>query len=191
MERGDNDNLVTTHINNQREALYRRAPFPLYGLPSEYTGTRALGETGTTDDDDTEIIDYLGLTHGRHDGPADAPRLDVITTRAGAALDPVDLLADHAGVFPSPHDQARSLDLAGMLTAACGPLTPITTTVIIAGTAFEATGVQSGNHWFLQADLGTHLVIVAGTHWPTAHLALDEIDDLGPYMNGTRQLLRR
>lgn len=64
MERAQpDDQRVVTHVA-ERAALYRRAPFPVYGLAASFEGARTLGESATAEEDGKETVEYLGLSHG-------------------------------------------------------------------------------------------------------------------------------
>jgi hypothetical protein len=89
-----------------------------------------------------------------------------------------------------PGDSA-SVDLAGLVTAAAGPITAITQQVTIDRSSVETRGIRAGVFWVLETDFGSHHVSVAAGNWSTDDLRLERISDLGPYFAGTRQLLSR
>jgi hypothetical protein len=117
-------------ISPEREALYRRAPFPLYGLPPSFQGRRALGESATTEEDGQETIEYLGLSHGSHEDD-DQPHIDVITATPEGAPDALDVLAAEAAVVLVPTDGAGEMIQA--LVDAQGPVQRIARQLLVDG----------------------------------------------------------
>lgn len=186
MERARNDQLVISHIA-KRDALYRHAALPLYGLPASFEGPRALGESAITEEDGVESVEYLGLTHGRqHESE---PHIHVITATAHGAPEPLEVLAGQAGVVLSPG--WRAADTIQALVDARGPVRRITRSLLIDGQAIEAGGFEAGRHWILQAPAGEYVVTVAGSNYPSEGVTLVRVTSVDDYVAGTRQLLGR
>jgi hypothetical protein len=183
MEHARNDQLTTTHVA-ERAALYRRAPFALYGLANAFEGLRALGESATTEEHGRETIEHLGLAHGSQRDD-DQPHVDVITATRGGAPDPLEALAAEAGVVMPP----EAADASEALARAQGPVRHITRRLVVEGRAVEASGFEAGRCWILQAPVGEQVVTVAGSNYPSEGIALARITNLDEYIEGTRQLL--
>lgn len=185
MERAQNDRLVATYIA-QREALYRRAPFPLYGLPPSFEGPRAFGESAVTEEDGYETVEYLGLAHGSQRD--DAPHLDVITATVEGAPDTLDALAAGVGVTLVPGSRPGAMTEA--LVESHGRVHRITRDLLVDGQPVEASGFEVDRYWVLQARVGDQVVTAAATSWPTEDLTLVRVPNLDSYIEGSRQLLR-
>lgn len=186
MERAQpDDQLVVTHVA-ERAALYRRAPFPLYGLDASFDGPRALGESATTEEDGEETVEYLGLSHGSQKDD-EQPHIDVITATPEGTPEPLELLAGEAGVVLPPSAQAA--DITQALVGTAGPVRRITRHLALDGQAVEATGFEAGRSWILQAHAGDQIVIVAGSNYPSEGIALVRVTNLDDYVAGTKELL--
>jgi hypothetical protein len=190
VERAHDDHarqLIAQHLAD-REARYRQAPFPLYGLTTGFESARMLGQSVVVEEDGVERVEYLGLAYGydKHDDAE--PHVDVITAIPGGAPDPIELLVGHTGAVLPPGWRAD--DAMQALVAAHGPVQPITRRILIAGRPVDANGFETGQSWVLQATVDEHVVTVAATDYPNDSIALTPVTNLDDYIAGTQALLR-
>jgi hypothetical protein len=188
MERARNPDpeLLSTHLA-ERERLYRSAPLTLYGLPASFQGPRALGESAVVEEDGGTIVEYLGLAHG---GPGEQqPRVDVISALETAAPDPVDVLAAEADAVLPPGSGPKDT-LEGLL-ASGGELRRITAQLMLDGEAVAASGLEAGWSWVLQGHHRGQVITVVGSNYSSDGVVLERVNDLEPYLAGTRRALGR
>ena len=171
----------------ENERLYRRAPFPLYGLSPHWQGERLLGdsEESSITSLDSGLVESRGLQLGlMHGNPLDVADLHVVSS-VGVQRPPLAwLLSTQVGRRPgstlaeeeSPFDSQARAD-----TVSLG--------VNYEFVVFEI--LQGRGGWVARADRVDHLLTLESDGFPIEDVALHIITDLEPYIRGRRQLLER
>jgi hypothetical protein len=174
------------------EARFRRAPFPLYGLPSSWEGGRFLGGAGWGGVRGRVRTHHLSLVHGvliegeepilvvetalpEEPGGGDPLRIlgeYLWRGRANDVPDAVELLRRR---WPHPH------------VAELSPLPSRTKHVISVEGRPEAFDVLSQpDRWVARARVEGFDVTLEGVEFPPEGVSLVRITDLTPYILGTR-----
>jgi hypothetical protein len=180
--------------HKETERRFRRAPFPLYGLPPSWKGGRFLGGSGWSNDQGQETVHELSLVHGAA-VEGRGPTLVVQTATPGwRAADGVLLhFADFLwhGDATTPAQAMVLLREEAMTTEEHHDLTPLPVRGIadisiedrlIPFDVFFGNGV-----WVGRANVGSNVVTVRGREWDFKGLSLVLILDIEPYIDGTRR----
>jgi hypothetical protein len=174
------------------EARFRRAPFPLYGLPFSWEGGRFLGGAGWGGVRGRVRTHHLSLVHGvliegegpilvvetalpEEPGGGDPLRIlgeDLWRGRANDVPEAVELLRRR---WPHPH------------VAELSPLPSRTKHVISVEGRPEAFDVLSQpDRWVARARVEGFDVTLEGVTFPPEGVSLVRITDITPYILGTR-----
>jgi hypothetical protein len=171
------------------EARFRSAPFPLYGLPPSWTGSRFLGGGWWGGPPGRERTKSLSLVHGtlvQGEGPILSVETGSDFSIGGSVLLSVagmvwegrsasvaDAVAQQTRADPNPDALAR-------LPAR----TELEFNVDTVRNSFDA--FVDGDEWVARAEIGTHFVTVEGHSFDPADVALVHVTDIEPYILGTR-----
>jgi hypothetical protein len=158
-------------------ARFRRAPFPLYGLPASWVGMRYLeGAMTAWSRGRSEAVVAARLGHG--DPVARAGAWLVVTV---TSIDP------EVGRTLATIRRRLVQELHGVADRAAEPAgTSVTLTVDGQPTGFE--WYAAGRHWAAVAEVGSAVVSLRSRDLPVAEVELVRVTDLGPYLAGQRQL---
>jgi hypothetical protein len=190
------DRAVQRERRDQVER-FRRAPFPLYGLPPAWPGPRYLGGwEGSWSKGGGPVTTALDLGHG--DPLADqGPQL-----RVEVRVDP-----DQAGrppgarrwrrrrlaedlwlaAAPATHDVAEHIEQVAAARRRPDPAwSPVPIPVDGRPVAFE--WLAQGRHWVAVADLAHQTLVLQARDLPVDQVELVRVADLDPYVEGTRRL---
>lgn len=185
----------TKELHDRMEERFRAAPFPLYGLPPSWIGGRYLGggEWGT--DRGQERIRALSLVHGvlvRGDGQ------ELIVETSSPQSVGGGWLANAAGMVWSGF--SSSIEEA---VAEVHPGDPIGRQESLpaparAGLNFDVDGAATSfdvflhdDEWVARAEIRDHWLTVEGRPFDPADVTLVRIQDIDPYILGTRQFNER
>ncbi len=166
------------------EALFRSAPFPLYGLPRWYEGHRYLGGSYASGMDAVA----LSLLHGsRHEGE---PALDVETSRLkkGHGGGPMRVLADIYWDIRDADpvaiaDRLRAMDLE---PASLDDVSRSSERISVDGATSAFAVISRDEDWVARTEVDGRLLTIDGWAFPLASVELVRIDDVLPYVEGSR-----
>lgn len=173
--------MLEVSLDNQL-SMFRAASIPAYGLPSDWIGTRSLGEseivTGhetTIRDDQRRVTEHYSLTlqlvHGDR-RLAGQPYIAVGSSTGGGSPDLVRLFRD-------------------VSTEEWNITEPCEWVAQVAGRAVRLSGRKAGQCYVGSVAIADHFVMIACrdcTQWDTPPV-LDVIHDLSPYIQGRREQL--
>jgi hypothetical protein len=170
----------------ENERLYRRAPFPLYGLSPHWQGERLLGdgEESSITSLDSGLVESRGLQLGlMHGNPLDVADLHVVSS-VGVHRAPLAwLLSTREGRRPAtlPEEVSPFESQA--------PADRVSLEVNHEFVVFEILRGRGG--WVARADRVDHLLTLESDGFPIEDVALHIITDLEPYIRGRRQFMER
>ncbi len=175
------------------EDRFRHAPFPLYGLPSSWTGDRKLGGgTWGTDPHGKESVEALSLVHGSN-VEGRGPSLFVETSVPSDGVYGggwLRLVAERVwvGMCATIEEARREEDAIepGAPWSEPKRATPQRDDVIIPVEAVPTDfhTYRSGNEWVARATVGGYDITVQGYGFDPAGVELVRISDIEPYVHG-------
>jgi hypothetical protein len=176
---------------------FRAAPFPLYGLPPAWPGTRYLGgwEGGWTKGQ-RPVTTALSLAHG--DPLTDqGPELRVETRVEQVDTEQVMTerhqsrrhLAEELWLRAAPpaHDLAEHVEWFAAARRRPDPAWS-QVTIPVAGRPVAFAWLAEGRHWVARAELDDRLLTLHGRDLPVESVELVQVADLEPYFQGQRRL---
>jgi hypothetical protein len=184
--------------HEQEVERFRAAPFPLYGLPVAWPGSRQLGGwEGGWAKGQRPVTTALSLAHG---GPLaeEGPQLRVevraervepelgMTVRVQSRRHLAENLWLEAA--PQARDPAEHFDQLAAARRRPDPAwSPVT--IPVDGRPVAFAWLAEGRHWVAQADLDDHTLTLHGRDLPVESVELVRVSDLEPYIQGHRRLL--
>lgn len=175
------------------EARFRRAPFPLYGLPSSWEGGRFLGGAGWGGVRGRVRTHHLSLVHGvliEGEGPILVVETALPEEPGGGG--PLRILGEElwrgsANDVPEAVELLRRRWVGHPHVADLSPLPSRTKHVISVEARPEAFDVLSQpDRWVARARVEGFDVTLEGVEFPPEGVSLVRITDLTPYILGTR-----
>lgn len=176
------------------EARFRSAPFPLYGLPSSWSGARFLGGGWWGGMRSRERTKALSLVHGtlvQGEGPiVTVETASEFSIGGGRLLSTAGMV--WAGRSPSIEEAFEELTRDDPHRDVPDPL-PVRTELVFSvdGVPASFDAFVDGDGWVARAEVGSSFVTVEGSSFDPAGVALVEITDIEPYVLGTRRFYER
>ncbi len=185
------------HERRSAEERFRRAPFPLYGLPLSWQGGRFLGGCGWgSDRSGKETIHALSLLHGfvvQSEGPSFSVESAVPNSTGGGGDLRLVAEALWRGRASTVGDAVDTLtrdwgDPPGELF----PL-PVRAHVVvpIQSQAISFDVLTQSNRWVGWAEANGCWITLEGRRFDLEGLALVQVVDLDPYILGSRSFEER
>jgi hypothetical protein len=178
----------------RREERFRSAPFPLYGLPESWQGLRCLGGGSWSE----TTVEALSLVHGVPVA-GNGPILAVETSTSGAVGgDAFEMLAQDLWRWPGSTVQevleewkASSRGqrlLKDLLEHAPDPGLPSRSTASfrVQDRIVDFATLQRQGRWVARAEVDGFVVRLDAHDFPMQGVELVRIDDVEPYVNGSR-----
>jgi hypothetical protein len=186
---------IAARKRRKMEIRFRRAPFPLYGLPLSREGGRFLGGGGWGTHRGRETIHALSLVHGvliKGEGPMlvvetavpDATggggelRMLAEAVWSGRAEDLPSAIGSFAEQWGEPFDDPRPVSHAELVVPVDG--TPVT---------FDMVSQQG--RWVGRAGVDGFALTVEGDRLDADAIELVTITDVEPYIRGSREFDER
>lgn len=172
------------------ETRFANAPFPLYGLPPDWEGTRFLGGGWWGGSPGREQTKALSLVHGTNiqgDGPMLAVETSSEPSTGGDVLETVAGMI-RSGHAPDVRGAIEDLDGTGMARGhdPAGVRRDRREFVVDSdATTFDL--LAYGEEWVAWAEVGRVLVMVTGNPFDPNDVELVRVTDLEPYVHGSRQ----
>jgi ribosomal protein L37E len=183
--------------HRQEVERFRAAPFPLYGLPTSWSGPRHLGGWGERWDQRRRrpVTTALSLAHGQplaEEGPQ--LRVEVESYREGEQVRPGGSerrrgLAEELWweAAPTAHDVAQRWDQ--VVAAHRRPDSGWSrVTIPVDGRPVGFQWLAEGRHWVAHAELEDRTLTLHGRDLPVGSVELVRVLDLEPYIQGQRRL---
>jgi hypothetical protein len=175
------------------EARFRRAPFPLYGLPSSWEAGRFLGGAGWGGVRGRVRTHHLSLVHGvliEGEGPILVVETALPEEPGGGGPLRIlgeDLWRGRANDVPGAMELLRRRWVGHPHVAELSPLPSRTKHVISVEARAEAFDVLSQpDRWVARARVKGFDVTLEGVEFPPEGVSLVRITDITPYILGTR-----
>jgi hypothetical protein len=176
-------------MRRDRQAMaerFRAAPFPLYGLPASFTGLRSLGGSGSRGARGKRpVVTSLSLAHG-----------DPAAKRGPQLVVEVQAEPDGGGAGPAPGPELRSALAegpswaggAGRRPGRAGDPAWSEVAIPVEGRPASFELLAMGRHWAAWAELDGRTVILRARDLAAEEVELVRVDDVEPYVEGTRRL---
>ncbi|HTG47924.1 MAG TPA: hypothetical protein VK646_09740 [Actinomycetota bacterium] len=178
----------------ETEARFRKAPFPLYGLPTPWVGPRLLGGADTMSRGGGRArTTALSLVHGTNAADGDPWLVVESSPEPSVGGGWFQIVARMAWDGSIAHDADAALTY---LRETNDPILPegaipsiehATWTFDVDGLATTFDAYRAGEEWSARARIGELWVTVDGWSFDTREVALARILDLDPYIDGTRR----
>jgi hypothetical protein len=170
---------------SEQAALFRSAPFPLYGLPPSYQGRRYLG--GSYAGGKRAVA--LSLLHGSIDGEEPFVIVETSTLKSGHGGGPMRVLADlcwdRSRMDSSEfEDRLRASQLG---TDSLDDVAWTSVAVSVQEVVRPFMLASREQEWVARTEVDGHLVTIEGSAFPLASVELVRIEDLTPYIAGSRE----
>lgn len=175
------------------ESRFRKAPFPLYGLPASWEGGRFLGGVHWSGKWWREAIQSLSLVHGVL-VEGEGPMLVVESARSDepGGGGPLRILAEElwggraktvpeaVAILRARWRGLRDVDLSPLPSRTEAP-------VRVAGSSVRFDVLSQPGHWVARTAIGGCQLTIEGHGFPLGGLELVEVTDLQPYILGSRR----
>jgi hypothetical protein len=177
--------------DRQVELLIRSPPFPLYGLPTSWTGGRFVGGYGGGDK--ARLVSNIELGHG-DPTTASSPELRVQTAIPDnpeqLELDDLARSLDHTATRPPPDLQPEAF--ARWEAERCRGEAPTAEpnwahlSIAVDGRPVRFHYLSQGDSWVARARAGDIWVTLSARNFPIDGIELVTVEDVEPYIAGWR-----